>query len=177
MANYTTVTNPTVFAIPVTGAGSWTSFNRIGNSGEFLFTGHDAPVALVSEGGSPSFTMSRTAIPIRASDARIVNFNGERYLIATTAARTGSEATNFLVYDITKGSTVKDALTNLNSQPTIVPIFQYSLMGPVNTSPASQTGFYVKKDALGNDETLMLYAGANDTGFVFFEFPKKVALD
>ncbi len=177
VANYTTVTSPTVLTIPVAGAGSWTSFNRIGNTSEYLFTGHDAPVALVSEGGSSSFTMSRTAIPVRGSDARIVNFNSERYLIVTTAARTGSEATNFLVYDITKGSNVKDALTNLNSQPTVVPIFQYSLMGPVNTSPASQTGFYVKKDALGNDETLMLYAGASDAGFVFFEFQKKVALD
>jgi hypothetical protein len=50
-------------------------------------------------------------------------------------------------------------------------------MGPVNTSPASQTGFYVKKDAAGNDETLMLYSAASDAGFVFFEFGKKVALD
>lgn len=177
VANYTTVTNPTVFAVPVAGAGSWISYNRIGNTSEYLFTGHDAPIALVSEGGASVFTMSRTAIPIRASDARIVYFNSERYLIVTTAARTGAEATNFYVYDITKGANVKDALTNLNNQPTVTPIFQYSLMGPVNTSPASQTGFYVKKDAMGNDETLMLYAGASDTGFVFFEFQKKVALD
>ncbi|SFH00173.1 DUF4623 domain-containing protein [Pedobacter insulae] len=177
VANYTTVGNPTVFATPVAGGGSWTSYNRIGNTSEYLFTGHDAPVALVSEGGASVFTMSRTAIPVRASDARIVNFNSERYLIVTTAARTGSEATNFFVYDITKGDNVKDALTNLNNQPTITPVFQYSLMGPVNTSPASQTGFYIKKDALGNDESLMLYAAASDAGFVFFEFQKKVALD
>lgn len=177
VANYTTVTNPTVLAIPVAGAGSWTSFSRIGNTSEYLFTGHDAPVALVSEGGSPAFTMSRTAIPVRGSDARIVNFNSERYLIVTTAARTGAEPTNFLVYDITKGANVKDALTNLNDLPSATPIFQYSLMGPVNTSPASQTGFYVKKDAQGKDESLMLYSGASDAGFVFFEFPKKVALD
>jgi len=177
VSNYTTVGNPAVFAIPVSGAGSWTSFSRIGNTGEYIFTGHDAPVALISEGGSPAFTMSRTAIPVRGSDARVLYFNGERYLIVTTAARTGSEATNLIVYDITKGENVKDALTNLNNQPTISPVFQYSLMGPVNTSPASQTGFYVKKDAMGNDESLMLYSAASDAGFVFFEFPKKVALD
>lgn len=177
VANYTTVSNPTVLTIPVTGAGSWTSFSRIGNTSEYLFTGHDAPIALVSESGSSAFTMSRTAIPIRSSDARIVYFNGERYLIVTTAARTGSEATNFLVYDITKGDNVKDALTNLNSQPTTSPVFQYSLMGPVNTSPSSQTGFYVKKDGAGNDVSLMLYSGASDAGFVFFEFGKKEAVD
>lgn len=177
VAKYTTVSNPTVFAVPVAGAGSWTSYNRIGNTSEYLFTGHDAPVSLVSEGGTVSFTMSRTAIPVRGSDARVVNFNGERYLIVTTAARTGSEATNFLVYDITKGATVKDAITELNNLPSTTPLFQYSLMGPVNTSPSSQTGFYVKKDAQGKDESLMLYSGASDAGFVFFEFPKKVALD
>lgn len=177
VTNYTTVDNPTVFATPIAGGGSWTSFNRIGNTSEYLFTGHDAPVALVSEGGSSAFTMSRTAIPVRGSDARIVYFNSERYLIVTTAARTGSEATNFFVYDITKGDNVKDALTNLNSQPTTNPVFQYSLMGPVNTSPASQTGFYVKKDGAGKDVSLMLYAAASDAGFVFFEFGKKVALD
>ncbi|WP_199120846.1 DUF4623 domain-containing protein [Pedobacter sp. ASV28] len=177
VANYTTVTNPTVFAIPVTGAGSWISYNRIGNTSEYLFTGHDAPVALVSDGGVASFTMSRTIIPVRGSDARVVNFNGERYLIITTAARTGAEATNFMVYDITKGATVKDALTNLNNLPTANPVFNYSLMGPVNTSPASQTGFYVKKDGAGKDETLVLYSGASDAGFVFFEFGKKVATD
>ena len=72
---------------------------------------------------------------------------------------------------------MKDALTNLNNLPSATPIFNYSLMGPVNTSPASQTGFYVKKDAMGNDESLVLYSAASDAGFVFFEFPKKVALD
>jgi hypothetical protein len=177
VSNYTTVTNPTVFAVPVAGAGSWTSYNRIGNTSEYLFTGHDAPVALVSDGGTASFTMSRTIIPVRGSDARIVNFNSERYLIITTAARTGSESTNFMVYDITKGATVKDALTNLNNLPVANPVFNYSLMGPVNTSPASQTGFYVKKDGAGNDESLVLYSGASDAGFVFFEFGKKVASD
>lgn len=177
VANYTTVSDPVSFAVPVTGGGSWTSYNRIGNTGEYIFTGHDAPVALVNDGGTLSFSMSRTAIPIRASDARVIHFNEERYLIATTAARTGAEATNFLVYDITKGATVKDALTNLNQQADLRPVFEYSLMGPVNTSPSSQTGFYVKKDAEGNDETLILYSAASDAGFVFFEFPKKVAED
>ncbi len=175
--NYTTVTNPTVIASPAVSPGSWVSVNRIGNTSDYIYTAHEAPVTLVSDGVTPSFTMSRTSIPIRALDARVVNFNGERYLIATTAARTGSEATNFYVYDITRGSTVKDALTNLNAQPTITPIFQYSLMGPVNLAPSSQTGFFVKKDAAGKDETLMLYSGAADAGFVFFEFGKKQATD
>ena len=172
--NWTTVTEPFAFAIPVSGAGAWTTYNRVGNTNDYIFTGHDAPVTLVSESGSVSFQMSRTAIPIRSSDARVINFNGERYLIVTTAARTGSEPTNFAVYNITKGSTVADALANLNSTTSPKPVFEYSLMGPVNTSPSSQTGWAVKKDDKGNDESLLLYSAASDAGFVIFEFPKKV---
>ncbi len=177
VTNYTTVSNPTTFATPVASAGSWTSYNRVGNTSDYIFTGHDAPVASISEGGSPSYIMSRTSIPVRGSDARVFNFNAERYLIITTAARTGSDATVFYVYDITKGATIKEALTNLDNAPSITPVFQYALMGPVNTAPASQTGFYVKKDASGKDESLLLYSAANDTGFVIFEFGKKVAED
>ena len=177
VANYTTVSDPISFAAPGAAAGSWSSFNRIGNTAEYLFTGHATQISLVSEGGTAAFTMSGTNVPLIASDARIVNFNGERYLIVTTAARTAGNYTNFMVYDITKGATVREALTNLNNLPSATPVFNYSLMGPINTSPASQTGFYVKKDAQGNDETLMLYSGASDAGFVFFEFGKKVASD
>ncbi len=175
--NYTTVSEPFVMAMPVTGAGSWTSYNRIGNTSDYIFTGHDAPIILLNEGATPAKTLPRTTIPIRASDARVIYFNGERYLIATTAARTGSEATNFLVYDITRGETVADALTIFEGLAERKPVFEYSLMGPVNTSPASQTGFHVVKDADGNDETLLLYSGASDTGFVIFEFPQKQAED
>jgi hypothetical protein len=177
VTNYTTVSNPVSFATPVAAAGSWTSYNRIANTSEYIFTGHDAPVALMSEGGSASYTMSRFSIPVRGSDARVLNFNAERYLIITTAARTGADATIFYVYDITRGATVQEALTILDTTPTITPVFQYALNGPVNTAPASQTGFFVKKDTAGNDQTLMLYSGANDTGFVFFEFGKKIAQD
>lgn len=172
VANFNTITDPYAFAIPIAGAGAWTSFNRIENTTEYIFTGHEAPVALVSDGGALTYAMGRTAIPIRSSDARVVSFNAERYLIVTTAARTGSEPTNFVVYNITTGSTVADGLKNLNDLAP-KPIFEYSLMGPVNTSPASQTGYFVKKDANGKDESLFLFSAASDAGFVVFEVPKK----
>ena len=175
--NWTNVSDPISFAIPVAAAGSWTTYNRIGNTSEFIFTGHDAPVTLVSESGAVSYTMSRTAIPIRSSDARVIHFNGERYLIATTAARTGSESTNFVLYDITRGGTVAEGLTILNGLPERKPLVDYSLMGPVNTSPSSHSGWAVRKNAAGEDETLVLFSAASDAGFVFFEFPKKVLDD
>ncbi|MDQ8006113.1 MAG: DUF4623 domain-containing protein [Pedobacter sp.] len=183
VANYTTVSNPTVFAMPLTGAGAWTTYNRIGNTSEYLFTGHGAQLALVNDGGTSTFTTTKmttlangTSFPITSSDARIVYFNGERYLIVVTAPIGANAFSNLRVYDITKGSNVRDALTNLNNLPTITPIFDYSLMGPiVNGSPAVQSGFHVKKDGQGKDEKLMLYAATVDGGFVFFEFPVKTS--
>ena len=176
VTNYTTVNNPVTFPIPVAGAGSWTSYNRVGNSGDFIFTGHNAPVAVISEGGAPAYTMSKTSLPLRGSDARIVSFNAERYLILTVA--TGpNDATALQVYDITRGSSVKEALAILNDLPTITPVFQYVLAGATTGAPSAQTGFFIKKDGSGNDDKLMLYAACTDAGFVIFEFGKKVAED
>jgi len=43
----------------------------------------------------------------------------------------------------------------------------------VNGNPTTQTGFYVKKDAQGNDESLFLYGSTFAAGFVVVEIPKK----
>ncbi len=183
VTNYTTISNPTAFPAPVGNGGSWVTYNRIGNTGDYLFTGHQAQLALANDAGSATFTTTKmttlangTSFPITSSDARIVYFNGERYLIVVTAPIGANAFSNIRVYDITKGSTVKDALTNLDNLPTVTPVFDYSLMGPItNGSPTVQSGFYVKKDGQGKDEKLMLYAATVDGGFVFFEFPVKTS--
>ncbi len=181
VSNYTTVSNPTTFPAPYLAGtyGTWTNYNRIGNTSEYLFSGVDVPIVLVSEGGAADFTMKTATLPIRAVSPRIVYFNGERYLTFITANRNAAtgDVTNFYVYDITQGKTVKEALTIFENRPSNTPVFEYSLQGPPNGAPSSQTGFYVKKDVDGKDESLMLYAAQTDAGFVIFEFGKKVALD
>lgn len=185
VSNYTTISNPVAFPAPLGAGGSWITYNRIGNTSEYLFTGHSAQLALANDAGSSTFTTTKmtalasgTTFPITSSDARIVSFNSERYLIVVTAPIGANAFSNLRVYNITKGTTIKDALTNLNDLPVITPIFDYSLMGPiVNAAAVVQSGFYVKKDAQGKDEKLMLYAATVDGGFAFFEFGKKVASD
>lgn len=185
VTNYSTVSNPIAFPAPITAGGSWTTYNRIGNTSEYLFTGHQVQLALATDGGTAIYTTTKmttiangTSFPITSSDARIVYFNGERYLIVVTAPIGGGAFSNLRVYDITKGATIKEALTNLNDLPTITPIFDYPLMGPItNGAPTVQSGFYVKKDGQGKDEKLMLYAATVDGGFAFFEFGKKVETD
>ncbi len=172
VTNYTQISDPTVLPNTI-GVTFCMSINRVGNTADYIFTGYDAPIMVANESATVSYKLSNTAVPLRGSDARVINFNGERYLIMTTAARSGSDAVVLYVYDITKGNSTTEALQIFNDKADKSPIFQYSLLGPVNTAPSTQTGWHIKKGTDGKDETLTLYAASADAGFVIIDFPKK----
>lgn len=176
VTNYTTISDPTVLA-NASGSSFVMSFNRVGNTTDYLYTGYDAPIRVANESAVISYAMSTTAVPQRGSDARVVYFNGERYLLMTTAARSGSDPVVLYMYDITKGSNITEALKIFNDKADKSPVFQYSLLGPVNTTPATQTGWHVKKDSDGKDERLTIYTASADAGFVILDFPVKTLID
>lgn len=172
VTNYTTITDPTV----LTNAPLSTfvmSFNRVGNTADYIYTGYEAPIRVANESAAISYALSNTAVPIRGSDARVITFNSERYLIMTTAARSGSDAVVLYVYDITKGNTTTEALKLFDEKADKAPVFQYSLLGPTNAAPSTQTGWYVTKDSEGKDDKLTLFTASADAGFVLIDFPKK----
>ncbi len=178
VTNYTTVSDPTV--LPNASGSSYVmSFNRVGNTSDYLYTGYDAPIRVANESAVISYAMAPTAVPNRGSDARVVYFNGERYLLMTTAARAGSDAVVLYLYDITKGDGITDALKifNAKSEEERAAEYQYSLLGPANTTPATKTGWHVTKDADGKDEMLTIYTASADAGFVIIDFPKKTLID
>ncbi|MBB1285290.1 DUF4623 domain-containing protein [Flavisolibacter sp. BT320] len=176
VTNYTTISDPTVLT-NATGSSLAMSFNRVGNTSDYIYTGFDAPIRVANESAVISYSLSNTAVPIRGADARVITFNGERYLIMTTAARSGSDAVVLYVYDITKGDNTVDALKLFNERADKSPVYQYSLLGPVNTAPGTQTGWHITKDAEGKDDKLTLYTASADAGFVLIEFPKKTLTD
>lgn len=169
--NFTEISEPTILPSQP-GLGAFMNMNRIGNTDQYLLTGHEAPFMVVNAEATVLYKMANTSIPIRSSDPRIVYFNGERYLLTVTAARSGSDPVVMYVYDLTRGETITEAL-EIFEAGSKTPVFQYSLLGPTNTSPSTQTGWYVTKDEAGNDDKLMLYGASNDAGFVIVEFPKK----
>jgi len=175
VSDYTTVTEPTVLTAAAT-YGQWSSICRVGSSDDYLLTGNLHAISVTDASASPSYTMAPSSVPRQGVDARVAEFNGERYLIMVTAARTGSETTTLYVYNITNGSSTAEALANFE-QTDRTPLYQYTLSSATSQAPASQTGFKVLKDADGNDETLRLFAAAADAGFVIIDFPKKVAED
>jgi len=173
VSDYTTVTEPTVLTAAAT-YGQWSSILQVGSSGDYLLTGNGHPISVTDASASPSYTMATSSVPRQGVDARVAEFNGERYLIMVTAARIGSETTTLYVYNITNGSSIAEALANFE-QTDRTPLYQYTLSSATSVAPASQTGFKVLKDADGNDETLRLFAAAADAGFAIIDFPKKIA--
>lgn len=157
--------------------GQWSSFNRIGNSDNYLFTGHDKPISLGNNAGGASYTMNTKSVPVYGGDARVVEFNGQRYLLVVTIPR-GAPAVDskILVYNITKGSNMFDALTAFE-QGVTTPVFEFVLSGNTNISPGTQSGFHVIKDADGKDEKLVIYGASSDYGFAIAEFPVNVLVD
>lgn len=171
VTNFTTVSEPTVLpSLKV--ATSFMSFNQVEDTSEYIFTGYYAPIMVANESATVSYTLPKDDIPLRASDARVIHFNKERYLITTTAARTGSDAVVLYIYDITNGDSTIEALENF-SDTDKKPVYKYSLLGPTNPAPSTRTSWYVKKDTEGNDETLTIYTASNNAGFVIIDFPIK----
>ena len=172
VTNYTTISDPAVLP-SAPGSNLTFSFNRVGNTADYITTGHEAPIRVANESGSISYSLGNTAVPIRGADARVFTFNQERYLILTTAARSGSDPVVLYVYDITKGDNTVDALKLFDIKTDKSPVFQYSLQGAANAAPGTQTGYFITKDANGKDDKLTLYAASAEAGFVVIDFPKK----
>lgn len=171
VTNFTEISEPTILPTQ-SGVTAFMNMNRVGNTDEYLLTGFDAPIMVTNSSGVLAYKMDNNSIPMRSSDPRVVYFNNERYLLVTTAARRGEDAVVMYLYDITKGSNITEALKIFEAGEK-KPLYQYSLLGPVNTAPSTQTGWYVTKDEQGKDDKLMLYAASTDAGFVIVEFPKK----
>ena len=172
VTNYTTISDPTVLNNSP-GSTFLMSMNRVGNTADYIFTGYEAPIRVANESATVSYSLGNTAVPLRGSDAKVITFNQERYLIMTTAARSGSDPVVLYVYDITKGDNTVDALKLFDIKTDKSPVFQYSLQGAANAAPGTQTNWYITKDGAGKDETLTLYAASADAGFVLIDFPKK----
>jgi len=172
VANYTEISNPVAFESP-TAYGQWASYLQVGNTGSYLVTAYQQPISIMNAAASRSYLMKAASVPVEGTDARVIDFNGERYLMMITTARTGTQTARLLLYNITSGGTISEALTLFEQDGGARPfVYEYTLTSTTNTAPAAQTGYLVKKDAEGNDDTLVLYAAHTDAGFVIIELPK-----
>jgi len=169
--NYTEVTETKVLATH-TGVSNVMTYNQVEDTDDYLLSGYDTKnIYVVDSESSLSYTFASDEIDSQSVGARIVSFNGERYLMYAISPRYRGNSVLY-VYDITRGSSTVEAL-QLFDEGDKTPLLQYSLGGSFNTAPGTDTGYKVLKDAEGNDSVLRLYAASNDAGFAVIDIPKK----
>ena len=171
VTGFTTWENPTLIT-PEVSASYYAYINQVpGSDNEFIYTSTKAILSVIDRDGNTLFKLDSEAVPMRGTDARIITFDAERYLIMTTgqqAAWSKDPSAMLYVYNISDGSNTLIALNNFANLEERVPVFTYDLAGTGNNACAANTGWGVSEE--GN---LLLMSSAVGAGFSIFEFPEK----
>ncbi len=166
VSGFTNVSEPTLVNNDMY-AGLWASVNQVdGSPEEYIYSGHQGPIMLVNSGLQIQYTVPTTALAnTDGSDARIITFNEERYMVMLATPGAGS----IDIYDITDGDTTLEALT-LFTEGNQTALRKYSLGGAIAAGTAAGSIGWAKE----GDETLYIMGAAPEAGFALLEFPKKV---
>jgi len=169
VSGFTHVSEPTLLNNDTYG-GLWASVNQVdGSPEEYIYTGHQGPIQLVNSGLQTQYTLPTVSIAANeGSDARIITFNEERYMVMIATPGAGS----INIYDLTDGDTIVEALT-LFDEGNKTALTKYSLGGDIAAGTASGSIGWAKD----GDETLYIMGAAPGAGFALLEFPKKVKDD
>lgn len=164
---FSTVSNPYIVNAPAA-VSYYASVNRVdGSENEYVLTSTRAPIVIMDKDGNVSYKTDIASLPVRGTDARIINFNHERYLVMTSGRAAASDPVQTLyVYDISAGANTVQALTAFE-QGDKVPVYSYTLDGTAASAYAANTGWGIVNDKL------RLLGAATKAGFVVTEFSKK----
>lgn len=175
VTGFTNLENPT-YIVPPTTLSYYASINQVdGKDNEYIVTSVQAGIYLTDADLNPVTVIDQEKIPIRCTDARVITFDSERYLI-TTSGRWGSwsgdDPQTFYIYDLSDGATTALAIMNLiNGDEAPQPLFTYVIGGDTPASfgsaPSASTGW-----GIGNG-MLRVMAAAPKAGFAIFEFPER----
>lgn len=154
----------------------WSAINQVGNTGTYIIGGHSQSISLIDVAGKSSYKLAASTLPTSSGDPRVVNFNGERYLLTISIPRSAPVTSVLRVYNITRGATITDAFLAFE-QGEKKPVYEFMISSSPNTAPGTQSGFYVQKGTNGKDEKLLIYGATTDAGFAIIEFPVNVAKD
>lgn len=174
VSNHKTIDSPKVLTSS-SDAGMVTNVFRIEDTDQYVWSGLRLPVTLVDESLGEKYKMNKDHLAIEAVAPRIFTFNDERYLMVCTAGHgSASKATpSLIVYNLTKGSTVEEAMQKFDEGDNHNPDYTFILGGSGNGAALAQTDYYIEKDANGKDAKLCIFGSRTDSGFVICEFPIK----
>lgn len=174
VSNHKTIDSPKVLTSS-SDAGMVTNVFRIEDTDQYVWSGLRLPVTLVDESLGEKYKMNKDHLAIEAVAPRIFTFNDERYLMVCTAGHgSASKATpSLVVYNLTKGSTVEEAMQKFDEGDSHNPDYTFILGGSGNGAALAQTDYHIEKDANGKDAKLCIFGSRTDSGFVICEFPIK----
>ena len=174
VTGFTNLESPT-YIVPPTTLSYYAAINQVdGKDNEYTVTSVQAGIYLTDADLNPITFIDQDNIPIRCTDARVITFDSERYLI-TTSGRWGSwsgdaEQTLY-IYDLSDGATTALAMMNLIADGAPQPLFTFVIGGSnpasFGSAPSASTGWGV-----GNG-MLRVMAAAPKAGFAIFEFPER----
>lgn len=173
ISNHKTIGAPAVFPSnpDVT---AFMNINGIEGTSQYVWSGVRTPVMLTDESVTVKYSMNKNNLGTQVGAPRIFTFNEERYLLLCSSIWTGiAGVPSMYVYNITKGTTVEDALRRFDNGQNHNPDYTYILGGTGNGNPAVQTNYYIEQDEQGNDSKLYIFGSRTDSGFAICEFPIK----
>ena len=171
VSNHKSISEPKVLTSSAD-ATMVTNVYRIEDTDQYVWAGVRLPVTLVDESLGSKYAMNKSNLETEAVAPRIFTFNEERYLIVCSAGQgSASKATpSLVVYNLTKGSTVAEAMQKFDEGDNHNPDYKFILGGSGNGAALAQTDYRIEKDENGKDAKLCIFGSRTDSGFVICEF-------
>lgn len=152
--------------------GYYGAFNRVPDTdNEYVVTSATQQVICLSDrDGNVLNQIDPGSNPTKGeTDARIVNFNGERYMItASTFSWAQAMTQRLFVYNLSSGANTVLAFSDFNNSDR-TPVFTYDLKGAKCSAFSANTGAGVSPDGT----TLRIMACGPKAGFIMVEVPMK----
>ncbi len=171
VTGWTTLSEPTLVTMPTT-APYYASVNEVdGSPGEYVYTSVQTPIFLIDKDGNQiGNSIPAEIVPLRCTDARVVVYDNERYLICTSArwgSWSGDPSATLYVYSLADGINTAQAFDKLINAEDPSPLFELELGGAFGSAPSASTGWGVVNGEFG------VMGAATKAGFVLVTFPER----
>lgn len=172
VSNWINIDNPNVLPLSNPNTKGYMSMMNIQGTDQYIFSGVNQSVALASETASISFELSANSVAKEGMEARMFEFNKQRYLIMTTTGYGGASTVNpsIFAYNFTQGANPTQAFQYFEESDNKKPLVEFPLGGSGNGNPAAASGYYVSKGSDGNDEYLYIFGARTDSGWALLKY-------
>ncbi len=166
------ISSPAILKADMTGSFFYDTITRIDGTDLYIHSGSTMIPRINDENMSTQYQFNAMFEKKEYNSIRIFEFNHERYMYGATVGRSLPTAEG-IVYNITKGSSITEALDIFFKQSEIKPLWSQPIGGNHGGTAFANADYYIEKDAEGKDSKLYLFGSAKTEGFFVAEVPIK----